>query len=504
MSDGLQSDVLQTPQKTTLDKLPPEILRLICSLFCGHCCGQSLLYNGPDDDGVQQDGGIKALRILCETSHVLRSIAQPIVFHRITIPRRSRFSSILYILSICPHLAACVKDFAQGLEMMPETFPDDDDDDFIDLTDAARTLEMDSPTDPEFTKLLKDSAASTKFRIDLAIALCPNLTTMSLRVDREPTKTDFCYLSTRFQNLGHASLPQLRHLRFNSDDGKGFPLSNRGVRLIVYVAPNLEQLIFNGTTGFASLPSSQHAIDTVFPKLPFLRALEFHNCAFPDDARAAFIQRMIEHSPCLELFRYRARYHYFGGRIEEHLPGSRILKWLQSRQETFKYLDLNLSDMYDVLYPKHATNLTGKKLLAGLTNLQTLRLDETAFCSHFHEPSNPAKTCLTDILPKSLSVLVLGLMATSHVWTDLAELADQVADKGFPHLKHVKLYFNLPKHKAEEWMPSMYAFQESVKRHGPKLRDRFMESGVTLGIARGCSYTDLEACMLGANFLESW
>ena len=319
------SDIPQNNQQSKFSNLPNEILQLICSQLCTHCCGEPLLWTGQEDDDLQQYELQLALLDLCTTSKVLRSIAQPILHHRIIIPAYCPFTRIVHNLAARPDLAAAVKQFSQNDGGEVETFND-----YVELealTDAARRLKMDSLDDPGFRQAWVDVVSPNKFCIDLLIAMCPNLTTLSLCVDDDGfyKGTTFDFLSNRFKNLGNTSLPQLRHLRFINNEATGFLLSNQGVRTMLHAAPNLEQLIFRGTPGLVDNGLGQDAIATFFPKLPLLRALEFQDCAFPNDIRSSFIQSFIEHSPRLEYFRYRAQHPYFGENIEEHLPSSRVL-----------------------------------------------------------------------------------------------------------------------------------------------------------------------------------
>ncbi|KAK7408036.1 hypothetical protein QQX98_009809 [Neonectria punicea] len=490
-------------QHNTFSSLPHEILRLICSQLCTHCFGEPLLWTGQEDDNLKQYELQLTLLDLCTTSKLLWFIAQPILHHRIVVPAHCPFPRLVRQLDARPDLALSVKQFSQNDGGDSETFHDLVE--FQALTDAARRLQMDSTDDPEFTQAYAEVASPSQFCMDLFIALCPNLTTMSLCISDSGYYglTTFDFLANRFENLGDASLPQLRHLRFINATARGFVITNQGVGMMIYAAPNLEQLIFRGTPGVVDRALRPCDIAMLFPKLPLLRALEFQDCAFPNDLPSTFIQRMIKYSPHLEYFRYRAQHAHFGEYVREHLTSSQVLEWLQPRQDVFKYLDINLSDLFRDVHASQETHLVDKQLLANLTHLETLRLDETLFCTHFDDTSNSSQTCLTDVVPKSIKNLVVGIFDESHVWRDLAGLADMAADNGFPNLKYVKVYWNIPKHNQEAREQIWDNFDHEAKRNEPRLRERFAESAMTFFVAdRAYSVAETGGCMLGVEFLN--
>lgn len=101
----------------TLDKVPPEILRYICTFFCTHCT------SGPDITRFAYchlNEGKKELRSLCQASKALRTVAQEVLFHRFSFgsssinnsPEAFQLYAGPFLRSLCeqPHLRKAVKD----------------------------------------------------------------------------------------------------------------------------------------------------------------------------------------------------------------------------------------------------------------------------------------------------------------------------------------------------------------------------------------------------------
>lgn len=118
----------------------------------------------------------------------------------------------------------------------------------------------------------------------------------------------------------------------------------------------------------------------------------------------------------------------------------KILKCLLPTSAMLKSIDIDLTD-----HSMDARDgLTEGSTIAKFTKLETLKLDETAFCRHYsnldvlEEPNTGGNTCLAEIIPGTLKVLAVRLYEGSHLWPDLAELA--ACSARFPNLKKLTLH----------------------------------------------------------------
>jgi hypothetical protein len=350
-----------------------------------------------------------------------------------------------------PELAAGVKHYSQsqypgqgGWWNRPEIF------EF--WKQLARDLHMDDPEDPEFDHANAEDVSAPKFCEEVLVGLLSKSTeSLSLMIEDDANYdgTSFPYLARRFRHLGSPGLPQLRRLRFDTEERYGVYTDNPGALVILRNAPNLEYLEFHSTKGprleWEEEDDIYPRLATIFPTFSSLRTLKFTDSAFDGEVCCSLVKSFAETSPLLETFHFVDHSAWLGE--NEHMVGMglMLLKALEPRQATLKNLTLDLSHhsggRYAIGYDESC-----RILLKAFTNVDTLSIDEQVVCRYcvatrgYPETANSQelpKTCLVESLPESVETVTIKIFFNSHIWEDLKALADGVAQGDFPKLRHI-------------------------------------------------------------------
>jgi hypothetical protein len=285
--------------------LPLEILHLICSQFCAHCYDErfSVKFSMGSD-------GKRTLVALCRTSRLFRTIAQPLLYHRI--PRWYRWLPLIRALQIRPDLAAGVRQLNQ---LRYDTAPWNAGAEFEEVKGIARGLLLECPEDPGFELVDLEDISPHNFCLEILLASFPNLQSLHMLLDSEPhyTETGIPHLAFRYRTLDTVGLPELRHLKIGTECVWGYDFDNPGVLELLRAAPNLEQLIICRTKG---LFNEWSVVAPMLPPLPFLRALELYNSVFENEVgHFNMLQQMVRNSPRLEHFRMHSQGAYLGEHV---------------------------------------------------------------------------------------------------------------------------------------------------------------------------------------------
>lgn len=437
--------------------LPVEIQHTICAQLCTHC-------SEPKDTSTFKYRvntiNLKALAALTKTSRTLRSIAQPMMYHRL--PQHRNFKRMIQTLVDHPEFTACVKHYSQATYPGMGGWLNEEQFDFY--KQLARDLHMDDPDDPEFYKADHEDLSAPKFCEEVLLALLPQ-TVESLNIlvedDGNYDGTSFPFLAIRFRHVGSPALPHLRKLRFDTEERYGVHTDNPGAMLILRNAPNLEYLEFNSTKGpeldwededdntddmgEESGPLKASRVARIFPILSSLRTLKFTDSAFDGTVCCRLVKYYAKTSPQLDCFHFVDHSAWLGE--NEDMDGMRLalLKALLPGQKTLKTLALDLSHHSGPRYA-HGDDAECRSILKDFSSLETLTIDEQVVCRHCSStrwiPTTSKieelpTTCLIQALPDSIRTVVIKVFANSHIWADLIALGQKVALGDFPKLRRI-------------------------------------------------------------------
>lgn len=360
----------------------------------------------------------------------------------------------------------------------------------------ARDLHMDDPEDPEFDHANAEDVSAPKFCEEVLVGLLSkNIESLSLMIEDDGNYdgTSFPYLDRRFRHLGSPGLPQLRRLRFDTEERYGVHTDNPGAIVILRNAPNLEYLEFHSTKGTAREweddDDTPPRIATMFPTFSSLRTLKFTDSAFDETVCRRLVKTYAETSPLLETFHFVDHSAWLGE--NEDMTGMRLalLKALKPRQDTLKNLTLDLSHHSG---PGYATgdDAACRSRLKKFTNVETLSIDEQVVCRYcaatgsFPETSNIEEipnTCLVESLPESVKTVTIKIFFNSHIWEDLKALADGIAHGDFPKLRHV---FIVPDYRygEDDEDLSFSDLMEQTETRVLETKSLFANTAVTLDI----------------------
>lgn len=448
--------------------LPIEVLYLICSQFCAHCQDQRLSARSPMGSDSK-----RTLLSLSLSSRLLRSVAQPLLYHRI--PRWYSWLLLLRTLRMRPDLAGCVRQFEQ---LRYDVAPWANDRELQEVKDAARELLLEVPGDAEFGSAQREDVSPHNFCLEVLLSCFPNLQSLHMLLEKEGhhPETGLPHLAHRFSSLKAAGLPQLRHLKIDTECISGYDLHNPGVLALLSAAPNLEQLVMCRTRG---LPGE---VTTAFlPPLPRLRALELNKSLLDNnmdkndvqDGHMDVLARVVRGSPRLEHFRVHSRGVYRGEYLDLLLPVRRVLEALWPQRRVLRFLDMDLT--------KHSLEPSTRRrsfseddggLVTEFVALETLKLDETLVCRHGEDPGRKEATCLTRVMPPKLKKLVVRLFERSSMWDDLVVLGERVGEGEFPRLETVQV--NMMRRPRS--VMDAKGFAKEIKVNEVRVRDAFTSS----------------------------
>ncbi|KAL3707019.1 hypothetical protein TMatcc_008032 [Talaromyces marneffei ATCC 18224] len=390
-----------------MNNLPIELLEQICTTLCPHCT---------HIDRNDRTSCCRALASLSCTNQLLRAIAQPILFHRLKLSRRSS-CAFLRMLYERPHLASKVKQLSP---LWQQLFFDGSDEDHQILERAARELLLDIDGNTGFDELYGDNPPK-HFLTELMIALLPNLESFVAEIEYsipdEDLATFYRFLDSRFkrlepQNGGISGLPNIRALGFTKEGSWGFSLATPGIAVLLNAAPNLERLVFDGTHGVGGVYREWvENMDLMASGLRNLRVLSITNSVLgnnEEDFEFGQLRRIVQLCIRLEVFRFNSIGLFPNELDDGHLPPGRFVEALDSVKETLTGLDIDIGESCP---PEPADDwMLTSQSMTSFERLESLRLDELSFCLHWVDvvtdrSPRSSTTCLTDILPETVRFL---------------------------------------------------------------------------------------------------
>lgn len=447
--------------KISWDVLPVEIQHHICAHLCAYARGNQ-----------------KALAALCRTSSSIRAIVQPMLYRHVTCCDKEY--NLIQTLSSRPDLATSVRRYTQWSYICNSSYIRNDQS--SKFGDLARELLMDEPDDAKFG----EHSWPGSFINDLVLALMPNIEMASLIVQQNHNamESTFEHLARRSERLNKAPIfSNLRHLEFNTEAEEhwGYEMSIMGIQVLLGLAPDLRQLVFNHATGFVEETFAERgeSMDN-YPKLPSLESLEFIDSAFDADVDEEFnlIRHIFKTSPCLKHFRFKSQGVWIGEDVSMESMGTALIRCLNARKDTIESLDLDLT--------QHSNGRRGngyvaddlrRHPLAGFTQLAYLKVDEGFICPkrQCQPDSNLEWPCMRHAIPQSIETLLVRVFEESRAWIAFSELAMNVKAGLFPKLKELVVHAinrkiqGSPKNAVER----RRQFSSQIEKKGNELRQSF-------------------------------
>lgn len=263
------------------------------------------------------------------------------------------------------------------------------------------------------------------------------------------------------------------------------------------------------------------------PALQKLQRIEIRNSVLLGEVQLYLLGRMID--PCVKLrsFEFHAANNIKNTWIK-HVTPARILVALGPRRQTLRHLNIDLSALATTAQVREyggsnrwwVTETVAR--LRGFTKLETLTLDEEAFCRHAPdasvsatstEPSGPVSTeldsstplasvespgespgeasaqpaqpaqhvvnCVTEIIHPKLKSLTIRTSQHYKIWDELARLGKAVRAGQFPHLQRLVIHVRFDN---QERAPAVTEFSEKMVPIRQMLHDAFLDTQVTLSI----------------------
>lgn len=446
-------------------RMPVELQHRVCALFCRHCLDGEAT---PAATMAQVAGlPFKTLKALSETCHDLNKIAQPFLYHY---PDVKSYTLFFKTISSRPDLAASVRVLARlwesGRTSATIRSPRHDKEDLEYLKDLARRLHLDDADDPNFDQCFKylnecpdgDVDGYSKSMAEAALeslitaihfTLTPEVQFVMIDLDdgraiiRDRLLEDgalvlpYPYLpkavSTHPQHFRHLDTIVLRNTFHYSPDNLGLDR----LYFLFEAIPNIRRVFFEFLIG--EKPEgyidrrSNHA-ELEWRALPHIQEVYFDPCLRPNDAAPLEgIASMLRLCTSLKKFTFRLKY------PDEYQSAcfspSKLLEALLPTKNTLQHLELYCS--LAKIPSFHKGTLLGCSLKE-FSVLETLILDEELFCRHWLLDSSD-DSCITDILPESVSFLTIRTHDKYKAVADLIRLAQRVVKGAFPRLSQLRV-----------------------------------------------------------------
>lgn len=430
-----------------LDQLPTEILILICSHLCEHCCGIPMRRDAP----IEWTEASCALANLSSTSRTLNRIAQPLLYHRIY--KVASVNCFIRTLVQRPDLAASVVQLNAKYLMTP--FVRYHNADIGYLEEVGQKLHQYDPLELQRQGLTFGQWYMGVYQfLDLAIALLPNLDSLCFMIVGNSSPST--YKSLMSSRLGKPYLQHLSKLWLSTDYNvyRGFWLSDADIGLMRCAAANLRHLVLDGAKDFGAGVSSEAFLDAEFPPFTQLHTLELRRSFNAEDQSShRFLERMASLSPNLVRLRYAGQNVHRATQLlrsrkedpawrERPMLVTKILQAIQPWSKVLKVLEIDfLGDNDDSVWEGNWHYAVGE-LLAPFNALHTLKLDESCipFPALFETPSPHRESdsaCLINIIPQTLTEFHLVTGANKLLWESLRRLGKGLGATKFTSLERI-------------------------------------------------------------------
>ncbi|KAM4060496.1 hypothetical protein HRG_001945 [Hirsutella rhossiliensis] len=438
---------------SSLDSLPSDILYLICTHLCRHCHPPSVLALVNQGESPDVASSQAALVALCSTSRCLRDVAQTFLWHAPTIRDHGRF---VRAVMARPDLALHTR-YLPGRRWLETPtvcrYPED----LALCKRVAQMLFLELPFDPDFNDACRGDDGVDYFFTQLLVSLLPRVEIfyVDTRLDRGRDYVDwhranFYNLEWRFDVLEHIDLdpasrrfPNLRTVIIDGGDTRACrTMSLIGLVTMLSAATNLRCLVLFQVRGFERHPDQRHLLPPSLQQVRELVLDEFNLYIDPTRQNYRSLENLIRLCPALQAFTLRPLPSRDASLAKgHHLSRSRLLDSLLPASETLTSLTIRLSHVrvsrWDFMPGPQPAMLQ-------FPCLTTLVLDEQFFCRHwlpakFGGYADDQTTCLTELLPQTMTLLGIRLHHKFRALNDVCHLGKEVATGMFPALQRVEI-----------------------------------------------------------------
>jgi hypothetical protein len=251
-----------------------------------------------------------------------------------------------------------------------------------------------------------------------------------------------------------------------------------------------------------AVPDSRARYQLSQPLPTQLKEINFPKTAFfGAQDKVLFLEPLLKHCAGLERFFMELDCLSYPGDVmlDQLLSPGDLVQILNSQKQTLQYLHLDFVEISDTYAIRRMDAIrlrqikTGTwytpRLLSTFSALEELIIDEHSFCRHWRtqtrvESPGNEKTCLTDIVPKTLGALEVALGPGSPAWVDLHYFAQRVGEKYYPNLQKITVSFRL--YKDFRKRPGVIPITESerlcIDQESQRLEAKMAPTGVRVRI----------------------
>ncbi|KAF5632380.1 uncharacterized protein FTJAE_7490 [Fusarium tjaetaba] len=340
--------------------LPPEIVDRICKLFCTHCQTEPLSHSPHEQDLVtscprkiweHNTQKAKALLSLSETCQALNTLTMPHRYHRIELK-----SDLLYIKEFIAHIRGRRHDAFRHVRSLSFAYTKDMDDCRNQIPDSIK---------PRFNFF------------NMVLRHVPHIQILHIRLN----------LEHEIKVPRRTTLESLRYLHIERayEESDDFPPSLH-IYDVLRQAPKIHTLVIQITRLSWSFGSGE---------LENVKSLKLVNTVVKPEILEKILESCIQLESFVFIFFIKMR-DWLNLRVSDLTTPRTLPHVLSLRQETLRYVELYWEPY---TWSSKAVVVGSFK---GLTNLETLILGGPGF--RFEQARNfkPFKTCLVDLLPRSI------------------------------------------------------------------------------------------------------
>lgn len=444
-----------TTMASAFERLPPEIIEAICEALCSHCRLGLFGWLVEGKIGTER----QAFRSLSLTCKRIQASAQPFLYHS---PEPiTRYVSFVRTLMARPDLAAHIREYYSSYRGAVDASKEEEK---KIIRDVALALHLEPPEDPDLEIAME--LHYKELCAEIPLALAPNIQGIVVGINIYDLKgpTTHLFLKNRFARLGgRHGFENLRRLHFDRFENLFFPISRGEVYSHLNIAPNLEELTFEGTLGLEGICWSDHVEDSKFVTheslmawdyaFGNLKSLSFDNCSLrlgPCIYPTSYFRTMAERSPKLCAFRFQTVSQEAPSFIlKGHFTPSMFPQALEPCASTLKTLDLDLRTVIAEQDPEVTTfPVFDPCYFRVFRELTTLKLDAKSICRWLTRLDDRTldygpNSCIVDILSQLPNVerFRLRMIETDHdhIFKDLLCLGLEIARGKFCHLSRIEV-----------------------------------------------------------------
>lgn len=414
-----------SPMAVQLERLPAEILHIVCSQLCTHCCEAQTGRTDPHNDPAERVEirlRRSALASLSRTLTLFRAIATPylyhFVFHQPPEDKGETLTSLLRTIIQRPDLAQAVKHIEVDHVNPGFTVPQD-------LAEQFYRFAV-GPSGLYYPEWSDDPCHRVRAYLELLLLQTPNVQTLHLLVDDDPTSSRIQAIPASFCLSALKTLSVAAHPRVPSRWEDPFHFSARFLLRILPGFPNLTSLRLHRPKGIYYLLPPRFETPSPQGPTPFTSITSL-TLSHTDDLHHG-VGSAILACDRLEVFKMT-----FGNKFS-HVSGTqgRIVHALQKHKSSLRTFVFGARIFLDLEFIGISTLLKSPVTLRDFTNLRSI-LVVPFICE-----SSANSTAIVDFLPPSIERLrLLGVSSQQYTTRALWGLHDAFVEGMFPHLEEL-------------------------------------------------------------------